>query len=206
MFPDRKHHKEKPMRKVTLAPIICSLLTLAACTVGIAQRQEIVGGPSAVPPSAIPTSLPATPVATDTEETSQQTVDIFLIALEDNGVSGKPVGCGDSAVPVQVTIPHTREVLRAALEALLSVEGQFYGESGLYNALYQSDLQVESITIEEGNAIIHLSGTLMLGGMCDNPRVQAQIEETALQFATVNEVTVFLNDRPLEEVLSLKGE
>jgi hypothetical protein len=46
----------------------------------------------------------------------------------------------------------------------------------------------------------------MLGGVCDNPRVEAQIEETALQFATVSEVAVFVNGKPLEEIISLKGQ
>jgi len=44
----------------------------------------------------------------------------------------------------------------------------------------------------------------MLGGVCDAPRVEAQIEQTALQFSTVHEVAVFINDVPLEDVLSLK--
>lgn len=130
---------------------------------------------------------------------------IFLIALEDNGQSGKKIGCDDSVIPVQVTIPPTQAVLRAALEALISLKDQFYGQSGLYNALYQSNLQLEGVTIEGGKAIINLSGTLMLGGVCDNPRVEAQIEETALQFATVSEVAVFVNGKSLEEILSLKG-
>jgi hypothetical protein len=52
--------------------------------------------------------------------------------LEDGGQAGQEVGCGDSAVPVQVVVPHTQGVLRAALEALLSIQDQYYGESGLY--------------------------------------------------------------------------
>ena len=127
---------------------------------------------------------------------------VFLIAIEDNGQSGTLVGCGDSAIPVTVTIPRTQGVLKAALQKLLSIKEQSYGESGLYNALYQSDLELQNVTIEQGTAIIHLTGTLMLGGVCDNPRVEAQIEETALQFSTVSNVSVFLNDTPLEEVLS----
>ena len=59
-----------------------------------------------------------------------------------------------------------------------------------------------AVKIEQGNAIIHLTGTIMLGGACDAPRVQAQIEQTALQFSTVSDVTVFVNDVPLEDVLS----
>ena len=71
-----------------------------------------------------------------------QSVNIFLIAVGDNGSSGKIVGCGDSLIPVQLSIPPTQGVLRAALEALLALNDQYYGESGLYNALYASDLQL----------------------------------------------------------------
>ncbi|HLO17956.1 MAG TPA: GerMN domain-containing protein, partial [Anaerolineales bacterium] len=149
----------------------------------------------------IPSPTLALPTATEVQQapptatvaaSTEQIVKIFLIALEDNGQSGSLVGCGDSAVPV--TIPQTQGVLRAALEKLLSAKKQFYGESGLYNALYQSDLQVEKVTIEQEKALIHLTGTLMLGGVCDAPRVEAQIKQTALQFSTVNEVAVFIND------------
>ena len=150
-----------------------------------------------VPPGptlAAPTSIP-----------EPQRVQIYLIALEDNGKSGQPVGCGDSAIPVVVETPPTQEVLKASMESLLSMKEQYYGESGLYNALYQSDLQVESITLKNGKAVIHLIGTLMLGGVCDNPRVEAQLEATALQFSTVQEVSIFINGKTLEEALSLQG-
>jgi hypothetical protein len=146
------------------------------------------------PTSAAPTSTPAT----------EQNVKIVLIALEDNGQSGTLVGCGDSGIPINVTIPPTQGVLRAALEKLFSAKQQFYGESGYYNALYQSDLEVAKVTIEQGKAIIRLTGTIMLGGACDAPRVEAQIEQTALQFSTVSDVEVFVNDVPLEEALSTK--
>src|SRR5215211_1391942 len=152
-----------------------------------------------VPPtSTMPSTIPPSATAAD------QTVKIVLIELEGNGQSGPLVGCGDSAIPITVTIPRTQGVLRAALEKLFSAKQQFYGESGYYNALYQSDLQVASVTIEQGKAIVHLTGTIMLGGICDAPRVQAQIEETARQFSTVSDVTVFVNDVPLEEALSSK--
>jgi hypothetical protein len=136
--------------------------------------------------------------------TTDQTVQIVLIALEDNGQSGTLVGCGDSAIPINVTIPRTQGVLRAALEKLLSAKQQFYGESGYYNALYQSDLQVSRVAIEQGKATIHLTGTITLGGTCDAPRLEAQLELTALQFSTVSDVEVFINGVPLEEVLSTR--
>jgi hypothetical protein len=64
---------------------------------------------------------------------------------------------------------------------------------------------VEGVTLEDGEAIVKLSGTLMLGGVCDNPRVEAQLEETALQFSTVSRVSVFVNGVPLEGLLSGEG-
>lgn len=147
---------------------------------------------------------PVTQVPPSSTTPTEQTIKIFLIALEDNGQSGTLVGCSDSAIPVTVTVPATQGVLKAALEKLLSAKKQFYGESRFYNALYQSDLQVKSVTIEQGKAIIQLAGTVMLGGVCDAPRFEAQIKQTALQFSTVSDVAVFINDTPIEEVLSLK--
>ncbi|HET8564405.1 MAG TPA: GerMN domain-containing protein [Candidatus Binatia bacterium] len=159
-----------------------------------------------IDPTATQTILSPTPAlpasASASSTAAPQTVKVFLIAIEDNGQSGIPVGCGDSALPVTVTIARTQGVLKAALQKLLGMNEQFYGASGLYNALYQSDLELKSVAIDQGKAIIHLTGTLMLGGVCDNPRVEAQIEQTALQFSTVREVAVFLNGTPLEEILS----
>ena len=146
---------------------------------------------------------PTLPPPTSTT-TAEQMVKIVLIELEDNGQSGTPVGCGDSAIPINVSIPRTQAVLRATLEKLFTAKQQFYGESGYYNALYQSDLQVAGVTIEQGKATIRLTGTIMLGGTCDAPRVQAQIEQTALQFSTVSDVDVFINDVPLEDYLSTR--
>ena len=183
--------------------------TFTAIASPIAQIDPTATVVSPSPTVALPTAtqvqqVPSPSTASTSAPATEQTTKIVLIALEDNGQSGTLVGCGDSAVPITVTIPSTKAVLRAALEKLLSAKQQFYGESRYYNALYQSDLQVAEVTIEQGKAIIHLTGTLMLGGTCDAPRVQAQIEQTALQFSTVSDVAVFVNDVPLEDVLSTK--
>jgi len=157
-----------------------------------------------VPTATIVQQVPPTSTVPVSTTATEQFVKIVLIALEDNGQSGTLVGCGDSAIHITVTIPRTQGVLRGALEKLLSAKEQFYGESGYYNALYQSDLQVVRVVIEQGKAVIHLTGSIRLGGTCDAPRVEAQIEQTALQFSTVSDVAVFVNDVPLEEVLSTK--
>ncbi|HXF60196.1 MAG TPA: LysM domain-containing protein, partial [Caldilineaceae bacterium] len=46
---------------------------------------------------------------------------IYLVALDDGGTSGQPIGCNDSLVPVTVDIPATRAILRGSLEKLLSL-------------------------------------------------------------------------------------
>lgn len=158
---------------------------------------------TAVPPTTIPpTETRPAPTATS----STQRVNIYLIALEDSGRSGPAIGCGDSVVPVEIIIPRTRGILRAALNNLLAIDEAYYGQSGLYNALHQSDLTLADVTIVDREARIFLEGTLFLSGVCDNPRVEAQLEQIALQFSTVDSVAVFVNGEPLKEVLSLRGE
>jgi hypothetical protein len=133
-------------------------------------------------------------------------VNIYLIAVGDDGASGKKIGCGDSLVPVAVVIPPTLGVIRASLLELLNLKGQsYYGQSGLYNSLYLSDLSLESVNLANGKATIKLTGSLVTSGVCDIPRIEAQLKESALQFSTVNEVSVLINDIPLEMLLSLQG-
>jgi spore germination protein GerM len=131
-------------------------------------------------------------------------VTIYLIAIDDNGKSGKKLETGDSIVPIKRTIADSNAPLKDTLSLLFSLKDRFYGESGLYNSLYQSNLKVDSAKIENGIATIKLSGNLMLGGVMDNPRVKAQITETALQFSTIKEVRIFINDKTIDEALSLK--
>ncbi len=153
----------------------------------------------ALSPAFVPTGTTPPPPPEGAEFTR---ADIYLIAPGDGGQNGIPIACDDSAVPVQVSFAPTVAPLTAALEQLLAINSRTYGESGLYNALYQSALRLESINIEEGRATIALSGSLSVGGVCDSPRVDAQIRNTALQFSTVDAVDILVNGQPLSEVLS----
>jgi hypothetical protein len=194
------------------ALFILVLVTSCSGTLEVGLEHPAVDVPTLNPtstplPAPTNTMLPTASVVTSfpTDVPVSHTVQVYLIAVGDNGQTGSPVGCGDSAVPVQVQTPPTSQVLQAALASLLSIKDQFYGQSGLYNALYQSDLQVESITIVAGKASVYLTGTLLMGGECDTPRVRAQLEQTILQFPTVTEADIFINGKPLADVLSLKG-
>lgn len=141
--------------------------------------------------------------STNSNSSGKMTLKIFMINQGDNGKDGVLVGCGDSAIAVQREVPQTQAVLKAAIEQLLSVKDKDYGMSGYYNALYQSNLTLNSASIDKnGKATIKLSGSLLTSGTCDNPRVIAQIEETAKQFSTVKSVSILVNGQDIHSLLS----
>ena len=127
------------------------------------------------------------------------TVQLGLVALDRGNI-----GCGDDIRLVSRQVAPTRAPLRAALTELLALDQQIDPDSGLYNALYQANVTIESLNITSGTAVIRLAGELRLGGVCDSPRVEAQLRRTALQFPTVRETELWLNGRPLADALSLR--
>jgi LysM repeat protein len=129
------------------------------------------------------------------------TVKIPLIALNTGGA----VGCGDSVVMVTRNVPPTTAPLTAAVNELLSIHTRLYGQSGLYNPLYNSPLAVQSVTISNGLATIRLTGNLSLAGECDDPRVAAMFNAIGRQFSTVQRVQVYINGAALETLLGGKG-
>lgn len=128
-----------------------------------------------------------------------------MVALEDGGRSGKKVGCNDSLIAITREIPPTRAPLRAALEELLRMPRKSGTGRELHNALHGSKLRLNRVSVRRGEAVIHLSGLLVTGGVCDSPRIQGQIEETALQFPTVKKMRVYINGRPLLDYFSERG-
>jgi hypothetical protein len=122
---------------------------------------------------------------------------VFLIALEDGGVDGRRIGCGDSAVAVEVPLERRQAALPGALDALLAMKQDYDTRSGLYNALYASRLEVERIDRTGAEVKVYLKGYLEIGGECDSPRVLAQLTETALQFPDVQRATFYLEGKPL---------
>jgi hypothetical protein len=132
-------------------------------------------------------------------------VHMYLIALGDNGKSGRKIGCGDSLIPVTVSVAPTHAPLLAAYRVLLSDHNRYYGQSGLYNPLYRAHLGLQGVQAKSGRANAYLTGSLNLGGECDDPRVKAQLRQTAFQFPSVHRVAIYLNGVSLSKVLSGKG-
>ena len=185
-----------PSRAVTAAPLPTATRAPSGAPSLAPKPTATVAAPTVTPsPTASPTARPLVLV---------DRVKIYLVAIGDEGKAGKAIGCGDSLVAVERQIQPTSEPLKAAYQELLSIHSREYGQSGLYNALYQCNLKVDSVALASGKATVHLSGQTALGGECDNPRVGAQLTEIALQFPTVKEVAVFVNGAPLDQWLSLK--
>jgi hypothetical protein len=181
--------------------------TAAPATAAATLPPQPTAAPSAAPQAtAAPATAAPSPTATPTARplVLVDRVKVYLVAIGDEGKAGKAIGCGDSLVAVERQIQPTSEPLKAAYQELLSIHDREYGQSGLYNALYQCDLKVDSVTLASGKATVRLSGKTVLGGECDNPRVGAQLTEIALQFPTVKEVAVLVNGAPLAQWLSLK--
>src|SRR5262249_8961569 len=81
----------------------------------------------------------------------------------------------------------------------------------LTNSLHASTLNVIGISLNNRTLKLNLSGQLSLAGECDDPRVQAQLVDTALQYSTINSlpvtgVQVLINGTPLESLLVGEGE
>jgi hypothetical protein len=196
----------KHIRIKLLGAIAGLSLLFYACTISFGTTPTpivITATPESIPATNTPqpSSPTATSAPTDTQPATSEGLDhvnIYLVAVGDNGASGKAIGCGDSLIAVEVPIAPTLGVLRAALNEMLALEGQqYYGESGLYNALYLSHLDIEDVAVVNGKAVIELKGELITGGECDIPRIEEQLRAAALQFATVQRVSIFINGKPL---------
>jgi spore germination protein GerM len=99
---------------------------------------------------------------------------------------------GTGLVPIEVQITPTKRVLRAAIEALLSLPKGKRAD-GLINALADSQLRVDDVTLVAGKATIAMSGRLNIAGVAGEVYATAQLQVTARQFPTVKEVTILVN-------------
>jgi Sporulation and spore germination len=141
-------------------------------------------------------------VGTPVQGAASKKIKLFFIILDDNGKVGKKIGCGDSIIPVAVNIAPTSAPLKAAYETLLAIHDDTYGARKLSNPLSKSNLRVDSVVIKKRIATIRLTGDLISAGHCEDPRIEAQLTEIALQFPTVRKVSVFVNGVVLRKLLS----
>ncbi len=138
---------------------------------------------------------PSPATETPPPDGSLSQTNVYMIALNDGGQNGPLVGCNDSVVPVAIDIQPTNAPMRATYNALFNIKDENYG--GYHNSLYQSNLEVAGINIINRHAVVSLTGTLGVTGQCETPRLIAQLRYVALQFSTVDQVTIYVNGRLL---------
>lgn len=175
----------RPAPLPTLLLVVALLLGLACH--GAAQTAGQPAAPAAAP-------------APDPGATTER-VHVFLIAPQDGGRSGRKVACGDSAVPVEVTLPRPGPALEGALRALLRMSDPYDPASGLLNSLHASRLELGGVERSGAQARVLLTGYLALGDACENARMLAQLTETALQFSGISYVDFAIDGQPLRGLL-----
>jgi hypothetical protein len=93
--------------------------------------------------------------------------------------------------------------LAIALAQLLSPGDQAPATSDLYNALSASSLNYVSGYLHGTTVVVNLSGQLQPGGVCDNPRIEAQLTQTAVAATGASRAEIYIDGRNLDELLSL---
>ncbi|GAP59321.1 conserved hypothetical protein [Arthrobacter sp. Hiyo1] len=76
--------------------------------------------------------------------------------------------------------------------------------AGLYNALSGSALRYVSGYLDGTTAVVNLSGSLRPGGVCDNPRIETQLAQTAVAATGASQAAIYIDGNALADVLSLR--
>jgi hypothetical protein len=161
----------------------------------IAPRPSPAPEISAPPPATPPERPPA-------EQAATRPVTAYYVLLDDGGAGGVRFGCNDSLARVRRAAAGPAEPLTAAMNVLL--DGSAEPAPGLYNALAASKLTFLSGTFDGYTVTVYLSGALRPGGVCDIPRVEAQLTQTAVASVGAIHADVYVNGVTLAEALSLK--
>ena len=206
---------QKPVPYATV--LLAGLLGLALSGCSPAEPPA-PGSPSAIQsPSATVTTSPAPTVATSpsgpsapssapaSPSTTTAKLTVFYVAVDDQeGVSGPKIGCGDTLVATETGPAEFTDQVEAAMNALLKDDSPTHGESGLKNAVAASTLKFKSSTVKGDQITVNLTGTVMSGGTCDDPRIIEQLKYTAKVAAGVGSARILVNGSAIEELLSQK--
>ena len=127
---------------------------------------------------------------------------VYYVLLDDGGAGGVRFGCNDSLAGVRRTVAGSAEPLANAMRALL--DGAAEPASGLYNSLSGSTLTFLSGTFDGTAVTVYLSGSIRPAGVCDIPRIEAQLTQTAVASVGAIRAEVYVNGVRLAEALRLK--
>ncbi|MEO8281805.1 MAG: hypothetical protein ABI568_00125 [Pseudarthrobacter sp.] len=183
-----------PMAGSSTAPVP-GAGTVPGTNASIAPRPSPTAEVSAPPPATPSERAPA-------QQTTTRPVTAYYVLLDDGGAKGVRFGCNDSLAGVRRSAAGPADPLAAAMNALL--DGSVEPAPGLYNALSASTLTFLSGTFDGYTVTVYLSGGLRPGGVCDIPRVEAQLTQTAVASVGAIRADVYVNGVGLAEALSVK--
>jgi hypothetical protein len=112
-------------------------------------------------------------------------------------------GCNDSLVAVHNADSSISEPLEAAMSRLLSGPDAAPAR-GLYNALSASSLRYVSGYLDGTTVVVNLTGEVRPGGVCDLPRIEAQLTHTAVTAVGASRAEIYVSGVPLVDVLALR--
>ncbi len=173
-------------------------LLLAACAINTvpprpSDQSAIVPPATSVPEFTISATFMPAPSSAPVS-LAPTTLKLAMILDGDDGKNGKKIGCGDSLVFVEKQVPHTVATLTAAMTELLATKQSVVGSMSASNPLSRSTLSLVGATVApDGTATVKIQGTIAIAGVCESPRIEAQVEETALAVPGVTKVIVELN-------------
>jgi hypothetical protein len=126
---------------------------------------------------------------------------VYFVALDDGGSTGVRFGCNDSLVAVFHSTAAAEEPLRAAFGVLL---GGGDSPDGLYNSLHNSALDYVSAYFDGTTVVVNLTGTIRPGGVCDLPRLEAQLTHTAVSAVGAARAEIYVDGQRLTDIVSLR--
>lgn len=205
---------QEPSESPTPASTPASASPSASASSPAASATETPAGSASASPSASPSTTapaPATPSgAASSPAAAAGEATVYWVSLAGSGDQGVEFpGCGDLLVESTVTADDSGAVgstqrVEAGIRALLD-NRTYEDPEGRVNALYQSELNLQDVSIEGDTVTVELTGQPMSSGTCDDPRIIAQLEYTALANAGVPYAEVRVQGEPIQEFMSQKG-
>lgn len=168
------------------------------------------GSPSkpgaAVEPSPVPSGSPSTSAAARAAVAPPQVEQgpaVYYVAINDGGSRGVRFGCNDSLVPVRGPAS-SGDRLTVALGRLLGAGLPVDNDAALYDSLAASSLHFVSGYVSGSTVVVNLGGSLRPGGVCDIPRIEAQLTHTVVAASGASRAEIYVNGMTLEVALSVR--
>ncbi|MFK0008959.1 hypothetical protein ACIQTZ_18110 [Paenarthrobacter sp. NPDC090520] len=128
---------------------------------------------------------------------------VYYVAINDGGSRGVRFGCNDSLVAVRgAAVPG--DPLTVALGRLLGAGMPLDNDAALYDSLAASSLQFVSGYVSGSTVVVNLTGSLRPGGVCDIPRIEAQLTHTVVSASGATRAEIYINGMTLDVALSLR--